>query len=170
MSADFAYTDTGVTDDDVVGQREAPCGVNNNTNGLTKTGTNGWQKVSYKKKPSKYRYVGKTGIARDAECLFRAADRKVPMFITNIHSETPESEIVNYIRSKTQETVSLEKIRMKKERGHIAYKFLVSESKLPSYLDENLWPRGIIFRRFVHFNRQKSNRSLFVDDLQLNNG
>ncbi|CAG5032581.1 unnamed protein product [Parnassius apollo] len=44
-----------------------------------------WQKMVYRKKQNKYRYVGKSGIARDLECTFRAADRKIPMFITNVN-------------------------------------------------------------------------------------
>lgn len=32
-----------------------------------------------------------------------------------------------------------------------AYKFFVMETKLSLFLDEKLWPQGVIFRRFVHF-------------------
>jgi hypothetical protein len=114
--------------------------------------TNEWQTVPYGKKNSnKYRYAGKSGIARDMECSFRAAERKIPMFITNVHLSTAESDIVKRIYSKTQETVSLERISMKYERDHKAYKFLISEANLSKYMDETLWPVGVIFRRFVSY-------------------
>lgn len=108
----------------------------------------GWQTVQ-RRKVTKYRYSGKAGVARDLECTFRAAERRIPMFITNVHMSTAESDIVNHILSKTQESVFLEKINMKYERGHKAYKFLISETNLSKYMDETLWPTGVIFRRFV---------------------
>lgn len=73
--------------------------------------------------------MGKTGVATDVECQFKAANKKVPIFITNIHSETSENDIVNYIRSKTGNGVSKENTH-EERKGDIAYKFLVSESKL----------------------------------------
>lgn len=75
----------------------------------------------------------------------------MPIFITNVHLDTVESDIVDYIREKTQESVTLEKINMKKVINHKAYKFLVPEPKVPIFLDEKIWPKGIIFRRFVHY-------------------
>lgn len=124
-----------------------------------------WQKVTYRKKRPKYRYSGKSGTARDSECNFKAADKMIPIFITNIHSDTTEDDIIKYIRSKTQETVCLEIINMKKARNHKAYKFLVSRTKLSLYLDENFWPQGIVFRRFMNYKRRNPNGTLSASDL-----
>ncbi|KAJ8736332.1 hypothetical protein PYW08_006988 [Mythimna loreyi] len=44
----------------------------------------GWQQVSRRKQTKKYRFMGKAGVARDVEYSFKAADRKIPMFITNV--------------------------------------------------------------------------------------
>jgi hypothetical protein len=124
----------------------------------------GWQRVSYRKKQTNnYRYVGKSGNARDFN--FRAADKKVPIFITNIHRDTMEDDIVRYIQSKTNDLVSLERINMKVERDHKAYKFFVTESKLSSYLDANIWPQGIVFRRFNSFKYRHANKVLPNDGL-----
>lgn len=139
-----------------------PTHVENNNHGP-------WNKVSYGKKTNKYRYHGKSGLARDTECNFKAADKHIPIFITNIHSETTEDDIVKYIHGKTQDSVYLEKITMKKEKGHKAYKFFVPESKLSRYLDENFWPQGIVFRRFVHFKNRSPNRVPSVDGLNKKN-
>ncbi|CAG4930633.1 unnamed protein product [Parnassius apollo] len=116
-----------------------------------------WQKVVYRKKQNKYRYIGKPGIARDLECTFRAADRKIRMFITNVHVSATEEDITNHIYNKTKEIVNLEKINMKVERGHKTYKFLISEANLSRNKDETLWPEGVIFRRFVNFKYRKTN-------------
>lgn len=112
--------------------------------------------MTNRKKQIKYRFHGKTGVARDLKCSFRVAERKVPMFVTNVHISASEDDIVKHIFNNTQETVSLEKIMMKSERGHKAYKFLISEHNLPKYMDEKLWPEGVIFRRFVHFKNRKT--------------
>uniref|UniRef100_A0A2A4JVX2 Mutant cadherin n=1 Tax=Heliothis virescens TaxID=7102 RepID=A0A2A4JVX2_HELVI len=127
----------------------------------------GWITYESRKKrykASKYRFMGKKGIASDLECNFKAAEAKIPIFISNIHKDTQEKDIVEYIRMKTQESVTLGKINTKRQTDYIAYKFFVSEHKLPSFLDEKLWPKGVIFRKFVHYrNRGTSEHGPFVN-------
>ncbi|KAJ2948728.1 hypothetical protein O0L34_g7986 [Tuta absoluta] len=95
--------------------------------------------------------MGKAEPAASGNC--RAADSKAPIFITNVSKETKESDIVNYILSKTNQNVTLQKIYIKnKWKDHCAYKMFVSKLKVGLFLDEKLWPEGIIFRRFVCFN------------------
>ncbi|RVE41283.1 hypothetical protein evm_014067 [Chilo suppressalis] len=78
-----------------------------------------WQQVTNRKKRPTYRYLGQSGVARDLASKFKAADKKVPVFITNVHIDTTEEDITTYILNKTNEMVKLEKIIMKRERGHI---------------------------------------------------
>lgn len=129
-----------------------------NKMGKDRKSENGWVDVTSRKKQRKYRFAGKSGIARDLECTFKAADTKTPMFITNVHLSAKEKDIVDYIYKKTKEVVHLESINMKLERGHKAYKFLISESNLSIYMDETMWPAGVIFRRFVNFKQRKTHR------------
>lgn len=110
-----------------------------------------WTLVTARKSTPKTRMRGKMGTSSEAEGKFRAADRKVPIFISNVHIDTSEKDITEYILKKTQIPVKLEKIAMKIQDSHNAYKFFVEESKINMFLDDKLWPRGIIFRRFVHF-------------------
>lgn len=116
-------------------------------------GVDGWQRVSHRKQKVKYRFVGKSGIAKDMQCSFKAAEKKIPMFITNVHMSTKECDIVQYIQKRTEETVSLEVINMRVPRGYKAFKFYILECNLPTYMDEKLWPAGVIFRRFVSYRR-----------------
>lgn len=96
-------------------------------------------------------YKGKMGNSTvETEYNFRAADRKIPIFITNVHKETSESDICKYNYVKTSENVTLYKLVMKNQSDHDAYKFFVSASKVQLFLDVKLWPRGIIFRCFVY--------------------
>ncbi|XP_063395767.1 uncharacterized protein LOC134680590 [Cydia fagiglandana] len=110
-----------------------------------------WEKVESRKKQRKYRFHGKYGVARDLQCNFKAAERKVPVLITNVHSETTENDIIQYIYGQTRDTVSLKEINIQKRRDYKAYKMYVSKNKLHMYLNENLWPEDIIFRRFVNY-------------------
>ncbi|KOB74179.1 Mutant cadherin, partial [Operophtera brumata] len=110
-----------------------------------------WKLVSKRKPKPKYRYLGQMGKAQVSESTFKAATLKTPVFISNVHKDTLESDVIDYIYVKTQERVSLDKIYIKKQVDHKAYKFFVTETKLPLFLDEKIWPQGIIFRRFVHF-------------------
>lgn len=117
----------------------------------------GWQRVSQRRKPWKYRYLGTAGISRDSEGKFKAAEKKVPIFITKVHKSTTEKDITEYIYEKTRENIALQKISFRYEREHNAYKFFVAEHKLTLFLDNKLWPQGVIFRRFVNFKPRKLN-------------
>ncbi|XP_059047370.1 uncharacterized protein LOC131842821 [Achroia grisella] len=104
-----------------------------------------------KHKRNKNHFTGKIGKAVcDRELNFKAADKKVPMYITNVHKETAERSIVDYILNKTGEQVTLIKLSIKNENKYNAYKFFVPTYKLSVFLNETLWPAGIVFRRFVH--------------------
>jgi hypothetical protein len=55
----------------------------------------------------KNRFIGKTGIAAtDSSCKFRAAEQKVPILITNVHTDTSPSDIIDYIHDKTRVIVN----------------------------------------------------------------
>ncbi|CAH2105484.1 unnamed protein product [Euphydryas editha] len=123
----------------------------------------GWKLVQKKGRKRRNYIEGKTGsVVVDAEEKFRAAERHTPLFITNVHKNTSESDITTYIHKKTQETVKLERISIQRQCEYNAYKFFVLQSKVPLFLDESLWPKGIIFRRFINFkvSRNRNNGSV----------
>lgn len=123
-----------------------------------------WQIYRRRKRKSNNVRKGEMGTATsDCAGNFKAADRKIPIFITNIHNDTKDAEIISYIRTKTQENVSLEKVDIKRHSQHKAFKFFVSHDKLELFLDKNLWPQGIIFRKFVNFKYKRTYREGSVD-------
>lgn len=130
-----------------------------------------WHTVTRRKNKntSTYKYIGKKGVSCDIETKFRAAIRRTRIFITNVHRDTEETDIVDYIRLKTHEVVELEKFNIKKERGYNAYTFLVTDQNLPLFLDENIWPEGIIFRqfikRFANFKNRYKNKIVSCDEI-----
>lgn len=74
---------------------------------------------------------------------FKPADIKIPLFISNVHRDTLESDIVRFIFSKTQENVLLQKIQMKTKRDYNAYKMMVARHKLDLFLKDEVWPEGV---------------------------
>ncbi|KAF9797539.1 hypothetical protein SFRURICE_006374 [Spodoptera frugiperda] len=109
---------------------------------------NEWTLVQRKKLKSRLR--GSKGKAMlEPNNRFRAADIHIPLFITNVNKQTSENDIIDYIFSKTQTSVVLKKIKMRKEKNYNAYKILVPHHKLALFLNDNLWPEGVSFRRFV---------------------
>lgn len=119
-----------------------------------------WKVVTKRKNKIKYRLQGKKGSANECDGKFKAAVSKVPIFITNVHKDTMAQDIREYVQSKTNECITPKKISIKSERNYNAYTFLVSKEKLSMFLDNTLWPKGIIFRRFVHFRQRNEDIGL----------
>lgn len=110
-----------------------------------------WQIVR-NKSAKRYKLVGQRGCAPTAlNGKFRAADVKIPILISNVSKETSQEDIINYIKSQTDECVSLKKINMREAKIYNSYKLYVSKHKLDIFLNDKFWPNGISFRRFVYF-------------------
>ncbi|XP_049887025.1 uncharacterized protein LOC126381609 [Pectinophora gossypiella] len=110
-----------------------------------------WQLVQ--KRRLRNRLISQKGsaVTESGVNTFKAADTKIPLFISNVHKDVAEQDIINYIHEKTGEIVTLVKIKMKQERKYNAYKLFVTKYKLATFLDDKIWPTGISFRRFVRF-------------------
>lgn len=106
------------------------------------------------------RFISKRGnalIENYENVKFKAADTKVPLFISNVHKDVSEKDIIDYIYGKTKEKVSMVKINMKELKDYNAYKIFVTKYKMDIFLDNNLWPEGISFRRFIDFKNKGVN-------------
>lgn len=126
---------------------------------------NEWQIVK-NKNAKRYKLIGQKGRAStSSDGKFKAADVKVPLFISNVSKETCEQDIVSYVKEKTGESVSLKMIKIKPARKYNAFKLFVSKAKLDLFLNNELWPDGITFRRFVHFKYEikQDNRNVKVN-------
>lgn len=113
------------------------------------------------------RFAAKSGIAFETGERFKAAEKKTPIFITNVHKDTTQTDITNYIHRKVNESVTLQKISIKRHSAHDAYKFFVPVNKVHIFLDDKLWPKGIVFRRFVHFRPntfERTDKSSLIGD------
>ncbi|CAB3250542.1 unnamed protein product [Arctia plantaginis] len=109
----------------------------------------GWIQVQRKK--LRNQFIGNIGSAMDKSGKFKAAESKVPLFIYNVAKDVTEMDIKDYIYEKTQEQVSIYKLKMRRAKSYDSYKIFVSKSKLALYLDDKLWPTDIKFRQFINF-------------------
>lgn len=82
---------------------------------------------------------------------FKQADLKISLFVSNVHKDTPEKDIMEYIQSKTKEKVILQKIRTKTEKGYNSYKVTVPKNKSSLFISEELWPDGVTCRHFMPY-------------------
>ncbi|CAK1594993.1 unnamed protein product [Parnassius mnemosyne] len=101
------------------------------------------------------RFMAKKGKADlEVDCGFKAADVKIPFYIYNVDKNACVDDISKYIMSKTSVEVALERVNMRQKKEYEAYKFLIPKHKLSVFMDENIWPQGVSFRRFVTFNKR----------------
>lgn len=114
-----------------------------------------WITVSSKQKKDKKEKNRFFSAKGKASCSgnFKAADMKIPLFINYVDKDTTEDDILQYIEQKTKCNVTMKKINTKRDRGYDAYKVFVPQHKLALFLNEDLWPEGISFRRFVYIQR-----------------
>lgn len=115
-----------------------------------------WVTVTRHRKKTNARFQAREGRAQvSGSSTFKAADVKIPLYIYNVSKETKVEDISNYIMNKTGAQVTLEKVIMKEEKDYDSYKMYVSKSKLNLFEDDNLWPSGILFRRYIVFNKNR---------------
>lgn len=131
-----------------------PRKINTITNSETKKDderNEGWI-LAQKKRRLRDRFIGSQGRANiDNIAKFKAADIKIPLFINNVDQNASANDIHTYIMEKTKTSVQIEKINMRKQKNYDAYKIFVQRHKLHLFLDDNLWPEGISFRRYIDF-------------------
>ncbi|XP_045503894.1 uncharacterized protein LOC123700667 [Colias croceus] len=121
------------------------------SNDYTKQREGEWIKVSYKNKPKNRFFASKGKGDSNIGGSFKAADIKIPFYIYNVDKAAEVDDIEKYIFDKTMVRVELSKITMKNNKQYQAFKFDIPRSKLSLFMDENIWPMGVAFRRYVYF-------------------
>lgn len=109
-----------------------------------------WTLVRGKAYKQRYKLLGQKGCAFTApDVNFRAADTEIPLYISNVNTNTSEEDIISYIKNKTQITVALKRINMKVNKSYNAFKIFVPKVKLDVFMNDSFWPDGITFRLFM---------------------
>lgn len=112
--------------------------------------------ITVQRKRLKNRFIGKCGTATsESDFNFKAAEIKVPIFIYNVAKEVAASDIVNYIKMKTSMRVDVDQINAKMPKDYGSFKINVPKHTLQLFLQDEFWPQGISFRRFIEFRPKK---------------
>lgn len=127
-------------------------GMKSNVDGIQRQDDNSEWRIVQRKSAKKYKLIGQKGCASTSpNGKFKAADVRIPLFISNVSKETSEQDIISYIKDKTNEDVTLKMIQIKSSKKYNAFKVFVPKNKVELFLKDELWPDGITFRRFVRF-------------------
>lgn len=123
-----------------------------------------WTLVQRKK--LRNRFVGQRGNAiLDAEEKFKAAEITTPIYIYNVAKEVSTTDILNYVKKKSNLCVNVEQTRMKLDKNYNAFKIFVPKQKMEVFLRSDFWPEGIAYRRFFQFPQRKSGTVVSEKDL-----
>lgn len=137
---------------------ERACGNISTNKGNNEMGDEeGWTLVQRREKASREsreRFIGKKGKAIDSNSKFKAAVINIPLFIYNVSKETTANDISEYIKDKTQISVSPEKVSMKNSKMYDSYKIMIPKHKLSLFDNDSLWPDGIFFRKYIIFRKR----------------
>lgn len=113
-----------------------------------------WVRVVKRKRT--YRFKGMRGSANvNAETKLKAAESMIPLFIYNVSKENDEKDVADYVYDKTQITIKPEKINTKTSKVYSSFKFYIPSSKLSLFTNNELWPEGIYFRKYILFRHDK---------------
>lgn len=122
-----------------------------------------WIHVQRRKK-SRFKGTKGTAVVNVAE-RFKAADVQIPLYIYNVSKEVTERDVANYVLEKTNVTIMPERVDVvKSEKDYTSFKFFIPRSKLALFNNNELWPEGIYFRRYIMFRKGKKTSALLEGD------
>lgn len=111
----------------------------------------GWTQVLRKRNS---RFKGSRGTALvNEDTKLKAADVSIPLYIYNVSQENTEQDLADYIHDKTSIIIKPEKVNTKSSRDYSSFKFYIPRSKLSLFTNNELWPQGIYFRRYIQFRK-----------------
>uniref|UniRef100_A0A2A4JWF6 Uncharacterized protein n=1 Tax=Heliothis virescens TaxID=7102 RepID=A0A2A4JWF6_HELVI len=133
-----------------------------------KQDNDGWSTVRYKRRKT----MNRRGVAQPLEQFnFRAAERKISLYISRVHKETTPSDIEAFIKYKTELNVQVYKINNVNNEFN-AFKVIVPLNSVDLFLNDNgdrFWPADIVFRKFWERNQAANKRSAAKAELNNKN-
>ncbi|PZC73779.1 hypothetical protein B5X24_HaOG208790 [Helicoverpa armigera] len=91
--------------------------------------------------------------------LLRPAIQTTLLYVSRLHHSTKAEEIVEYLRIKTKWTLRVERLEPRHNMNFNSFVVRVPTSDLEKFLKEDLWPKGVVFRRFRGRLRDTSQRN-----------
>lgn len=107
----------------------------------------GFIKVERKKRKPPCR--NKCGTARTgANHLLRPAIPVTYVYVSRLHYSTKPEDIVKYLETKTNRVVTVERLVSRNKVNFNSFVVRVPTEQVGTYLNEELWPRGVVFRKY----------------------
>ncbi|XP_022823589.1 uncharacterized protein LOC111365127 [Spodoptera litura] len=117
----------------------------------------GFIKVERKKKPLCRNQCG-TALA-GPNMLLRPATPTTLLYVSRLHHSTKAEDVVEYLRVKTNWILRVEKLESRHNINFKSFVVRVPTHDLETFLKEQFWPKGIVYRRFRGRLRDTSQRN-----------
>lgn len=121
--------------------------------------------ITVQKKRLSNRFLANTGKAvLGSEFKFKAAETLVPLYVYNVAKGVSVCDISTYIVNKMGISVTLEKVTMRTEKPYEAFKVYVPKHKLSNFMQDDFWPEGVAYRRFVNFRNRFTTEKTYCNN------
>ncbi|KAJ8706227.1 hypothetical protein PYW08_010853 [Mythimna loreyi] len=80
--------------------------------------------------------------------LLRPAVPTTQLYISRLHHSTKVEEVVEYMRVKTNWTLRVERLDSRHDVNFKSFVIRVPTHQLQTFLKEDFWPKGVLYRRF----------------------
>ncbi|KAJ8714251.1 hypothetical protein PYW08_007871 [Mythimna loreyi] len=80
--------------------------------------------------------------------LLRPAVPTTQLYISRLHHSTKVEEVVEYMRVKTNWTLRVERLDSRHDINFKSFVIRVPTQQLQTFLREEFWPKGVLYRRF----------------------
>ncbi|KAF9815189.1 hypothetical protein SFRURICE_006753, partial [Spodoptera frugiperda] len=103
----------------------------------------GFTKVERRKKKPPLRY--RTNWTQHPAASWRPTTQ---LYVSRLHHTTTVEQIVEYVRSKTNWTLRVEKLESRHNTNFKSFMVRVPTHHFETFLKEEFWPKGVVYRRF----------------------
>ncbi|PZC71178.1 hypothetical protein B5X24_HaOG213940 [Helicoverpa armigera] len=91
--------------------------------------------------------------------LLRPAVPTTQLYVSRLHHTTTVEQIVEYVRSKTNWTLRVAKLESRHNTNFNSFMVRVPTHHVETFLKEEFWPKGVVYRKFRGWLRDTSQRN-----------
>lgn len=108
--------------------------------------SDGFTLVERKKKPARRNQCG-TAVT-GTQHLLQPAVPTTLLYVSRLHYTTKAENIVEYVKVKTNFMLRVERLESRHNVNFVSFVVRVPTAKLSTFMQEEFWPKGVVFRRF----------------------
>ncbi|XP_035430891.2 uncharacterized protein LOC118263168 [Spodoptera frugiperda] len=112
-----------------------------------------------KKKKKKPVYRNQCGtLPTEPDMVLRPATPTTQLYVSRLHHSTKVEDLVEYIKWQTHWTLRVERLESRYKMNYKSFVVRVPSDSLDTFLKEEFWPKGVVYRRFRGRLRDTSQR------------